>query len=191
MNSKFLDWYTQALGATLGMMACIFAYLNGFMFVYGNIGRNFNSLSFEEVLASYFLFPLCIITLILALLKSYIQSKDFFNISFESLNFVAALLTIILGFMGAKVYFTIPALFILYRYIKKYLVHNNLKEQEKEEGNYDGNLYSAPDNNDNLMATKMDMAKSLLKKNASNQFISEITGLSLDDINSLADNKNN
>ncbi|MGL5346925.1 MAG: hypothetical protein ACRDA3_06215 [Peptostreptococcaceae bacterium] len=190
MNSKFLDWYTQALGATLGMMACIFAYLNGFMFVYGNIGRNFNSLSFEEVLASYLLFPLCILTLILALVKSYIQSKDFFNISFDSLNFIAVLLTIAFGFMGAKVYFTIPALFILYSYIKKYLVHNNLKEQEKEE-HYDEDIYSASEQNDNLMVTKVDMAKSLLEKNASNQFISEITGLSLEDINNLANNKNN
>lgn len=37
MRFKFLDWYTQALGATFGILACIYAYLNGYMFVYGNI----------------------------------------------------------------------------------------------------------------------------------------------------------
>ena len=37
MNLRFVNWYTQALGATLGIIACIYAYLNGFMFVYGNI----------------------------------------------------------------------------------------------------------------------------------------------------------
>lgn len=183
MNSKFLDWYTQALGATLGMIACIYAYLNGFIFVYGNIGRNFDVLSFEEVLASYLLFPLCIITLILALVKSYIQHKDIFYFSFESLNSIFIILTICLGFMGAKVYFTIPAILILYSYTKKYLVHSNIKQKKED-------IVEISNENDNLLTTKIDMAKSLIEKNASTQFITEITGLSLDDINNLIEGSN-
>lgn len=49
MKFKFLDWYTQALGATLGILACIYAYLNGYMFVYGNIGGYFDFLGLVEL----------------------------------------------------------------------------------------------------------------------------------------------
>ena len=36
MESKFFNWYTQSLGGTFGIISCICAYLNGYMFVYTN-----------------------------------------------------------------------------------------------------------------------------------------------------------
>ncbi|MGL5311662.1 MAG: hypothetical protein ACRC92_00300 [Peptostreptococcaceae bacterium] len=206
MSSKFLDWYTQALGATLGMIACIYAYLNGFMFVYGNIDRNFDFLGFEGVLSSYFLYPLCILTLILAFIKSYIQKKDIFNIPFNSVNVTIVLLTVLFGFMGAKIYFTIPAIFIIFSIVKPYLIYKGASKTESTDLNEAKNitidtsetliLLKPEDSsileegekiNDNiqLILTKRQMARELLEKKSNTEFITEITGLTLEEINSI------
>lgn len=212
MSSKFLDWYTQALGATLGMVACIYAYLNGFMFVYGNIDRNFDFLGFEGVLSSYFLYPLCILTLILAFIKSYIQKKDIFNISFNSVNISIVSLTVLFGFMGAKIYFTIPAIFIIFSIVKPYLIYRETSKTESTNVtetkdttidksdtsilikiddssiNEDSNILEEGEKiNDNiqLILTKRQMARELLEKNSNAEFITEITGLTLEEINSI------
>lgn len=206
MNSKFLTWYTQALGATLGMMACIYAYLNGFMFVYGNIDRNFDFLGFEGVLSSYFLYPLCILTLILAFIKSYIQKKYIFNITFNSVNAIIVLLTVLFGFMGAKIYFTIPAIFIIFSIVKPYLIY---KEASKTEStslnkvkdttvdtsdtiilikNEDSSILEEGEKiNDNirLILTKRQIVRDLLEKNSNTEFITEITGLTIEEVNSI------
>lgn len=131
MKFKFLDWYTQALGATFGVFACIYAYLNGYMFVYGNIGGYFDFLGFSGVISSYLLLPLCLLNLFLSLIKSYTIKNEILNTSFESFNIFISLLTVVVGFMGAKIYFTIPAIFILFYILKPYL-HNymNLESQE-------------------------------------------------------------
>ncbi|WP_296648903.1 hypothetical protein, partial [Romboutsia sp. 13368] len=114
MRIKFLDWYTQALGGTLGILACIYAYLNGYMFVYGNIGGYFDFLGFSGVTSSYLLFPLCILNLFLGLIRSYTLKKEILNTSLESFNYFIRIFTVVIGFMGAKIYFTIPAIFILF-----------------------------------------------------------------------------
>lgn len=131
MKFKFLDWYTQALGATFGILACIYAYLNGYMFVYGNIGSYFDFLGFSGVISSYLLLPLCLLSLFLSLIKSYTLKNKISNISFESFNIFISILTVVVGFMGAKIYFIIPAVFILFQILGPYL-HNyiNLENQE-------------------------------------------------------------
>lgn len=114
MNLKFTNWYTQALGATLGIIACVYAYLNGFMFVYGNIDNYFDFLGFGGVVSSYILTPLCILTLILAIIKAYKPNVKIFNIQLENINIFFIVATVIVGFMGAKIYFAIPALLIAF-----------------------------------------------------------------------------
>ena len=123
MRFKFLDWYTQALGATFGILACIYAYLNGYMFVYGNIEGYFDFLGFSGVISSYLLLPLCLLSLFISLIRSYTIKKEILNMSFESINIFISILTVVVGFMGAKIYFTIPAAFILFHILEPYL-HN-------------------------------------------------------------------
>ena len=80
MRFKFLDWYTQALGATFGILACIYAYLNGYMFVYGNIEGYFDFLGFSGVISSYLLLPLCLLSLFISLIRSYNIKKEILSV---------------------------------------------------------------------------------------------------------------
>lgn len=213
MRFKFLDWYTQALGATFGILACIYAYLNGYMFVYGNIEGYFDFLGFSGVISSYLLLPLCLLSLFISLIRSYTIKKEILNMSFESINIFISILTVVVGFMGAKIYFTIPAAFILFHILEPYL--HNYRNSENQEVILDDNkeyditqntiefdkididipseanassepeeLYKSRSNNPNVIETK-EIAIELLRKNSSKQFIVELTGFTLDEINML------
>ena len=214
MRFKFLDWYTQALGATFGILACIYAYLNGYMFVYGNIEGYFDFLGFSGVISSYLLLPLCLLSLFISLIRSYTIKKEILNMSFESINIFISILTVVVGFMGAKIYFTIPAAFILFHILEPYL--HNYRNSENQEVIFDDNkeyditqntiefdkididipseanassepeeLYKSRSNNPNVIETKKEIALELLRKNSSKQFIVELTGFTLDEINML------
>lgn len=214
MRFKFLDWYTQALGATFGILACIYAYLNGYMFVYGNIEGYFDFLGFSGVISSYLLLPLCLLSLFTSLIRSYTIKKEILNMSFESINIFISILTVVVGFMGAKIYFTIPAAFILFHILEPYL--HNYRNSENQEVILDDNkeyditqntiefdkididipseanassepeeLYKSRSNNPNVIETKKEIAIELLRKNSSKQFIVELTGFTLDEINML------
>ena len=211
MRFKFLDWYTQALGATFGILACIYAYLNGYMFVYGNIEGYFDFLGFSGVISSYLLLPLCLLSLFISLIRSYTIKKEILNMSFESINIFISILTVVVGFMGAKIYFTIPAAFILFHILEPYL-HNYRNSENQEvilddnkeyditqntiefdkididipsEANESEELYKSRSNNPNVIETKKEIAIELLRKNSSKQFIVELTGFTLDEINML------
>lgn len=214
MRFKFLDWYTQALGATFGILACIYAYLNGYMFVYGNIEGYFDFLGFSGVISSYLLLPLCLLSLFTSLIRSYTIKKEILNMSFESINIFISILTVVVGFMGAKIYFTIPAAFILFHILEPYL--HNYRNSENQEVIFDDNkeyditqntiefdkididipseanasneaeeLYKSRSNNPDVIETKKEIALELLRKNSSKQFIVELTGFTLDEINML------
>lgn len=214
MRFKFLDWYTQALGATFGILACIYAYLNGYMFVYGNIEGYFDFLGFSGVISSYLLLPLCLLSLFISLIRSYTIKKEILNMSFESINIFISILTVVVGFMGAKIYFTIPAAFILFHILEPYL--HNYRNSENQEVILDDNkeyditqntiefdkididipseanasneaeeLYKSRRNNPDVIETKKEIALELLRKNSSKQFIVELTGFTLDEINIL------
>ena len=214
MRFKFLDWYTQALGATFGILACIYAYLNGYMFVYGNIEGYFDFLGFSGVISSYLLLPLCLLSLFISLIRSYTIKKEILNMSFESINIFISILTVVVGFMGAKIYFTIPAAFILFHILEPYL--HNYRNSENQEVILDDNkeydvtqntiefdkididipseanasneaeeLYKSRSNNPDVIETKKEIALELLRKNSSKQFIVELTGFTLDEINML------
>ena len=214
MRFKFLDWYTQALGATFGILACIYAYLNGYMFVYGNIEGYFDFLGFSGVISSYLLLPLCLLSLFISLIRSYTIKKEILNMSFESINIFISILTVVVGFMGAKIYFTIPAAFILFHILEPYL--HNYRNSENQEVILDDNkeyditqntiefdkididipseanasneaeeLYKSRSNNPNVIETKKEIAIEILRKNSSKQFIVELTGFTLDEINML------
>lgn len=214
MRFKFLDWYTQALGATFGILACIYAYLNGYMFVYGNIEGYFDFLGFSGVISSYLLLPLCLLSLFISLIRSYTIKKEILNMSFESINIFISILTVVVGFMGAKIYFTIPAAFILFHILEPYL--HNYRNSENQEVILDDNkeyditqntiefdkididipseanasneaeeLYKSRSNNPDVIEAKKEIALELLRKNSSKQFIVELTGFTLDEINIL------
>ena len=214
MRFKFLDWYTQALGATFGILACIYAYLNGYMFVYGNIEGYFDFLGFSGVISSYLLLPLCLLRLFISLIRSYTIKKEILNMSFESINIFISILTVVVGFMGAKIYFTIPAAFILFHILEPYL--HNYRNSENQEVILDDNkeyditqntiefdkididipseanasneadeLYKSRSNNPDVIETKKEIALELLRKNSSKQFIVELTGFTLDEIDML------
>ena len=178
MRFKFLDWYTQALGATFGILACIYAYLNGYMFVYGNIEGYFDFLGFSGVISSYLLLPLCLLSLFISLIRSYTIKKEILNMSFESINIFISILTVVVGFMGAKIYFTmilviamqpiiftIPAAFILFHILEPYL--HNYRNSENQEVIFDDNKeYDITQNTIEFDKIDIDMSS---EANASNE----------------------
>ena len=134
--------------------------------------------------------------------------------SFESINIFISILTVVVGFMGAKIYFTIPAAFILFHILEPYL--HNYRNSENQEVILDDNkeyditqntiefdkididipseanasneaeeLYKSRSNNPNVIETKKEIAIELLRKNSSKQFIVELTGFTLDELNIL------
>ena len=190
MNLRFANWYTQALGAILGGMACIYSYLNGSMIIYSNIDTYFDSLWFGGIISSYFLLPLCIITFFLAIVKSYNPSKLFFNVSIENINIAIIVTTVIIGFMGTRIYFSIPAIFILFNLITyKKTVHTEIIEESfKDETTMTFNKTDSLDISKKelkILTTKKEIAIDLLLKDAQTQFIMEITGLSLKELKNL------
>lgn len=230
MKCSFINWYTQALGATLGIISCIYAYLNGYMFVYTNINRYFDELGINGVISSYFLLPLCTLTLILGVMRSYLDDKKFFNISLDGFSKVVSIVTVIIGFLGAKIYFTIPAILILFNIYsskinlnpEKYLffkdkametddkvdasaldnicengiITNNelmfdeqntiifYKKDSDQIGIFDIEKKQL-EKNSKVSSTRIEIALDLLSKNAGKQFIMEITGFSLKEIEKL------
>nr|WP_288702056.1 hypothetical protein [uncultured Romboutsia sp.] len=123
-------------------------------------------------------------------------------------------MTVVVGFMGAKIYFTIPAAFILFHILEPYL--HNYRNSENQEVIFDDNkeyditqntiefdkididmsseanasneaeeLYKSRSNNPDVIETKKEIALELLRKNSSKQFIVELTGFTLDEINML------
>ncbi|MDU4936553.1 MAG: hypothetical protein E6X43_14715 [Peptostreptococcaceae bacterium] len=210
MNSRFLDWYSQALGSVLGVLACLFAYVNGYMFVFGNIGNNFDSLSIGGVISSYLLFPLCLITLFFSIVKSFILEKHIDNIAIDNLNKIILLSTSIIGIIGTGFYFIIPALLILfdiYRdFIKERKDKQNLNlDNEEEEYTYSTKEFPVDsfvectesinfiDLEENYglekeiktLETKKLMAIELLEKKSDLQFIKELTGFTDKEIQEL------
>ena len=210
MNSRFLDWYSQALGSVLGVLACLFAYVNGYMFVFGNIGNNFDSLSIGGVISSYLLFPLCLITLFFSIVKSFILEKHIDNIAIDNLNKIILLSTSIIGIIGTGFYFIIPALLILfdiYRdFIKERKDKQNLNlDNEEEEYTYSTKEFPVDsfvectesinfiDLEENyglekeikILETKKLMAIELLEKKSDWQFIKELTGFTDKEIQEL------
>ena len=184
------------------------------MFVYGNIEGYFDFLGFSGVISSYLLLPLCLLSLFISLIRSYTIKKEILNMSFESINIFISILTVVVGFMGAKIYFTIPAAFILFHILEPYL--HNYRNSENQEVILDDNkeyditqntiefdkididipseanasneaeeLYKSRSNNPNVIETKKEIAIELLRKNSSKQFIVELTGFTLDEINIL------
>nr|WP_302967375.1 hypothetical protein [uncultured Romboutsia sp.] len=184
------------------------------MFVYGNIEGYFDFLGFSGVISSYLLLPLCLLSLFISLIRSYTIKKEILNMSFESINIFISILTVVVGFMGAKIYFTIPAAFILFHILEPYL--HNYRNSENQEVIFDDNkeyditqntiefdkididmsseanasneaeeLYKSRSNNPDVIETKKEIALELLRKNSSKQFIVELTGFTLDEINML------
>ena len=212
MNSYFLNRYTQALGAILGIFACIYAYLNGWMYVYGNINKNFDALGFGGVISSYFLLPLCLIMLILSIINSHISDKQILNIPIDELNKNICIISTIIGILGAKAYFLIPSAFTLFSIYKEWFkreekTKNKTNENEfkntKEHSFLDEEFLNSPLESLNNAAflnqqeeialekemktleTKKIMALELLSKKSDIQFITDITGLTLKEIQEL------
>ncbi|HSQ87498.1 hypothetical protein [Romboutsia sp.] len=184
MNLRFTNWYTQALGATLGVIACMYSYLNGYMITYSNIDTYFDSLWFGGIVSSYFLLPLCILTLLLAVIKSYDPDKIFLNIPLENFNVGIIVSTVIIGFMGARIYFTIPAIFILFNLIT-YKKSNEKILPENEDIKYEEIKENFDEKELKTLLIKREMARELLIKNAQKQFIMDITGLTLKELEVL------
>ena len=189
---KFYQWYSQACGGILGIVSCIYCYLRGDLLIYSNLNGNFDIISFNGILASYILYPLCFLTFIMAIVMAlpHTSHKKILNVEITKINSILIYLTTLVGILGCNVYFIIPALLLLIKdlmYAFKYCrskINNNQKSAIKnidiEQDNQE-----LKDTSEQLLSTKTEMAINLLNKNANINFITEVTGLSEDFISNL------
>lgn len=204
IDKSFFNWYTQSLGGMIGILTCIWSYLHGEMVVYGNILNNIDSVGFGGFLASFMLIPLCIVVSILGFIESY-SSND----TLQTMSKIVIIATIIIGFLGCKLYFIIPSIFILFKFYGTYIITNNKEDSLKEENNTKENIDAkirkvivnkidievkeAKENTlvfgnkseKDIMQTRITMAKELLSKNSEISFICDLTGLTLEQVNNL------
>lgn len=225
INKSFLNWYTQSLGGMIGIIICIWSYLQGNMVVYGNILNNVDSVSFGGFLASYILVPLCITITLFGAIESYTLNPTLNNI-----NKWLIIITTIIGFLGAKIYFIIPSIFILFKFystyimvnkqepthevddiqkeninskcelsrIRKVILNNKSDENIKiDEDTPKEHLFSndktitfVKNSNNNYIETRVSMAKELISKNADKNFICELTGLNLEQVEKIEQENN-
>lgn len=188
---KFYQWYSQAIGSIIGIAACIYCYLNGNLITFSNLNGNFDLISFNGVLASYTLYPLCILTFIMALILAIpsVLNKKIMTIEITSINSTLVYLTVIIGILGCNIYFLIPALILLtkdiedlYKYHKIKGNKTSSKNKTTEETKDSPNKIEA---DTQLLSIKKEIATNLLNNNANIDFISEITGLSKTHIHNL------
>lgn len=225
INKSFLNWYTQSLGGMVGILICIWSYLQGDMVVYGNILNNVDSVSFGGFLASFILIPLCIIVTILGAIEAYSS-----NNTLKTISNCIIILTTIIGFLGSKIYFIIPSIFILFKFYSTYIIpakKENVVEEPSVETTPTKNTYESSkirkvaineniiepneseqntqkeqtfsnektitfkkNSNQDILETRLTMAKELLSKNANTEFICELTGLTLDQVDMLKQDNN-
>ncbi|MEG1409858.1 MAG: hypothetical protein RSD36_08445 [Terrisporobacter sp.] len=185
---KYFDWYTQAMGGVLGLIACIYCYLNGDLMMISNINGNFDMLYFNELIASYTLYPLCIFIFILSIIrfmKSNNSNSKVNKESFIRFNDIMLYFTAIIGILGCKQYFIIAALLIIFYPIKSRI--NYARENKSRDAN-DNDIKDETLSEEDLalVSTKKDMAIDLLNNNASINFIIEVTGLGHKEIENLS-----
>lgn len=187
MDKSFFNWYTQSLGGIIGLIACMCAYLNGDMAVYGNILRNIDSIGLGGLIASYTLLPLCIAITFLGVIESYSNNENL-----PDINKNIVITTTLIGFIGSKLFFIIPAIFILFKYYSTFICSKkdlNVKvsqvSQAIEAAEFKKINTKNEEANKNLMKTKIDMAIELLIKGADKNFICEITGLTPQELENI------
>lgn len=189
---KFYQWYSQAFGGILGIISCIYCYLKGDLLIYSNLDGNFDIISFNGILASYILYPLCFLTFIMAILLAIpnMSQKKIINIEVLKINSVLLYLTILVGILGCGVYFITPSLLLLLKNLLYAFKHFRFKINRKyvainKNTDIDQDNKESKDDNTQLLSTKTEMAINLLDKDANINFITEVTGLSQDYISKL------
>ena len=186
---KFYQWYSQACGGILGIVSCIYCYLKGDLLIYSNLDGNFDIISFNGILASYILYPLCFLTFIMAILLAIpnMGQKKIINIELTKINSVLLYLTILVGILGCGIYFIIPALLLLLKDLSYAFKHFRFKLNSKYVANTDIDQDNTESKHasEQLLSTKTEMAINLLNKNANINFITEVTGLSQDYVSKL------
>jgi hypothetical protein len=184
MDKSFFNWYTQSLGGIIGLIACMCAYLNGDMAVYGNILHNIDSIGLGGLVASYTLIPLCISITFLGIIESYTNNE-----SLPDINKTIVIITTLIGFIGSKLFFIIPAIFILFKYYSTFVCSKkdlNQKVSQAAQAIEHKKINAKNEEaNKNLMKTRIDMAIELLLKDADRKFICEITGLTIHELESI------
>ena len=156
---------------------------------YSSLTGNYDDLTFGQVTASYTLYPLCVIIFIIALflaLYPECENKKVLGIKINNLNIFFKYSTCIIGILGCSIYFILPSVFILLGdfitlicyigsslYIK---THSKSKKESTKELNPVLTKKSKKD--DKVTSTKIEIAIHLINKNASMDFIQDITGLS-------------
>lgn len=126
MNIKFLNWYTQAIGSTIGIIICTYSYLNGSLYSFGNIANNLNNINLSSAMASYLLLPFCVLSLLFCILKNF----DFYYESsfLEALNTFIVIFTLVVGFIGTYFLFSIPSIFFIFSTYLTYKIDNEEDE---------------------------------------------------------------
>lgn len=119
--------YAQALGSILGLIICLYEYVYGDLIL---IGNKFNpETGYLSFICGYTLYPLCILLFLISLIITLLNKKTLL-LKIEKINKYLTHITVIIGLLGCKYYFIIPALLILYRYYIPILLEYDLNRAD-------------------------------------------------------------
>ncbi|MCI6737075.1 MAG: hypothetical protein MR593_03015 [Intestinibacter sp.] len=158
--------YAQALGALLGLIACLYGYVHGDMLLIGK--SPLETTNALELICGYTLYPLCLsiflLSIILHLLK-YQQNMQ----SLQKINKIFTHTTVVIGLLGCKYYFIIPGLLILYNFYMPVLFEDDYKSREEKLKN-------------------QSEVQNLLNKNLSKHTIVKLLGISYEELEKIEKN---
>lgn len=122
--------YTQALGSVLGIMVCLYEYVYGDLTLIGN--KFTEDTSYISFFCGYTLYPLCIIVFLISLFIMLLnKEKSSFN-KLKKTNKYLSHIAVIIGFLGCKYLFIVPAILILYCYYIPVLFEDDLKNKKNK-----------------------------------------------------------
>ncbi len=174
---KFLKWYTRALSGVIGLYICLYGYLSGEIIIYQNLSKYIGKISSYSLIASYALLPLCILMIAVSLLQAL-------NIFSRYVAWIFSLTTLIVGFVGCKEYFLIAGIVIIFNII--FESKNFITSEQTIEMN---TVYEDNPSQKHLNIDSVDIVLDLLENKADKNFIMDITGLSIEDIEYIEKNK--
>jgi len=155
--------YAQALGALLGLIACLYGYVHGDILLIGK--APFETTSALELFCGYTLYPLCILIFLLSIILHLLKYQENTQ-SIKSINKFLTHITVVIGVLGCKYYFIVPGLLILYKFYMPVLFENDYKNREEQ-------------------LKKQSEAQSLLNKNFSKHTIVKLLDISYEELEKI------
>ena len=120
-NRGGMCMYTQAFGALLGLIACLYGYVYGDLLLIGKVP--FSDTTIISTICGYTLYPLCWVVFLFSFI---------FKDKLHKVNKYITHTTVAIGLLGCKYYFIIPGLLILYNFYMPVIFEDDIRKRDEK-----------------------------------------------------------